>query len=196
MNQFGHLLTKVAGESMESLFQRRIADPIGMDRNQWDWGDHSTLDGVVVNGGAGNANKHVFISAREIARFGHLFLNRGHWKGEQLIDAKWVEAATSVHVPASLPWGHKESGIDARGVYGFNWWVNGIQPDGNRIWPDAPADVFAAIGHNNNRMFVIPEWQMVVVRLGLDQSDKKISETVWSTFLGKIGAGLKKQAGE
>lgn len=193
MNQLGHALTKAAGESIEDLFDRRIAGGIGMNRKQWDWGDYATRDGLVINGGSGNGNKHIFISARELARVGHLFLNRGRWAGRQLISAGWVEAATSVQVPARLRLGHVASGIDGRGVYGFNWWVNGIKPDGDRLWPGAPLGTFAASGHNNNRMFVVPEWRMVIVRLGLDQGDRKITEADWSEFLARVGAAIDSQ---
>ena len=67
----------------------------------WDWGDYATVDGLVVNGGSGNGNKHIFITAREMARFGLLFLNQGNWNGRQLVSAKWVAEATRVQVPAS-----------------------------------------------------------------------------------------------
>jgi CubicO group peptidase (beta-lactamase class C family) len=190
MNLLGLVLTRIAGEPLEQLFKRRIADPIGMRPQGWGWGDYATIDGVVVNGGAGNAGKHVTISAREMARFGHLFLNRGNWNGRQLISRRWVEDATSVQVPATVPWAHPASEIDGRGVYGFNWWVNGIEPDGQRKWPAAPPGAFAASGHNNNRLFVIPEWNMVIVRLGLDQSDRRIGDDVWSEFLGQMARAV------
>ncbi|MGH7946604.1 MAG: serine hydrolase domain-containing protein [Opitutaceae bacterium] len=187
MNMFGLALTRAAGEPMEQLFKRRIADPIGMDPKQWDWGAYATIQGVVVNGGAGSAGKHVTISARELARLGHLFLNKGNWNGQHLIRREWIEAATSVQVPASTPWAHPESDIDGRGVYGFNWWTNGVKPDGRRKWPGAPPATFAASGHNNNKLFVVPDWDMVIVRLGLDQRDGKIPDAVWSRFLALIG---------
>ena len=83
MNMFGLALTKIAGEPIKRLFKRRIADPIGM--KNWDWGDYATVDGLVVNGGSGNGDKHVFITARDEARFGLLFLNHGRWNGRQLV---------------------------------------------------------------------------------------------------------------
>ena len=185
MNLFGLVLTRIAGEPIETLFQRRIAEPLGL-RN-WEWGDYATLDGMVVNGGSGNGGKHVQISAREFARLGHLFLNKGNWNGKQLLNREWVELATSVHVHHTTPWAQPESDIDGRGVYGFNWWCNGLKPDGERLWPGAPPGTFAATGHNNNRMFVIPSWNMVIVRLGLDQQDVKVSNAVWSRFLELVG---------
>jgi len=191
MNQFGNVLTRIAGEPIEHLFKRRIADPVGMNRARWDWGDFGKVDGIAVNGGSGNSNKHIFISARELARFGHLFLNRGKWRGKQLISPSWVDVATKVQVTAPTPVGHPESGIDGRGVYGYNWWANGIKPDGKRKWPGAPAGTYSASGANNNDMFVIPEWNMVIVRLGLDQgSDGPITDATYSAFLSKVGQAI------
>jgi CubicO group peptidase (beta-lactamase class C family) len=188
MNQFANVLAHIAGEPIEDLFKRRIADPIGMDSAKWDWGDFGKVNGIVVNGGSGNTDKHIFISARELARFGHLLLNRGKWKGKRLISASWVDAATGVQVPVTMPLGHPESGIDGRGVYGYNWWTNGIKPDGKRKWPGASTATYSASGYNNNDMFIIPEWNMVIVRLGLDEgSDGPITDATYGTFLNKVG---------
>ena len=189
MNQFANVLTHIANEPIEDLFKKRIAETIGMDRVKWDWGDFGKIDGIVVNGGSGNSNKHIQISARELARFGHLFLNRGKWKNKQLISASWVDMATEAHVPASIPL-EPLSGADGRGVYGYNWWVNGIKPNGKRNWPGAPPDTYAASGYNNNDMFIIPKWKMVIVRLGLDQSEFSITDAIYSTFLEKVGQAI------
>ncbi len=189
MNQFGNVLTRIADEPIETLFKRRIADPIGMDRSKWDWGDFGKVNGITVNGGSGNGNKHIQISARELARFGHLFLNRGKWKGKQLISAAWVDAATKPHVPVSKPL-EELSGADGRGTYGYNWWANGINAGGKRKWPGAPVGTYAASGYNNNDMFVVPQWNMVIVRLGLDQRDFPVTDTIYSTFLRKVGEAI------
>ncbi len=189
MNQFANVLTCIADEPIKALFKRKIADPIGMNPSKWDWGDFGEVQGIVVNGGSGNNNKHVRISARELARLGHLFLNQGKWKGKQLISRDWVEQATRAQVPASLPL-ESLSGADGRGVYGYNWWVNDIKPNGKRKWPGAPHGTYSASGYNNNDMFVIPEWNMVIVRLGLDQTEFKITDKIYGTFLQKIGQAI------
>ncbi|HUF62021.1 MAG TPA: hypothetical protein VMN36_08095 [Verrucomicrobiales bacterium] len=80
-----------------------------------------TVDGVVVNGGAGNAGKRVQISARELARMGHLFLNKGNWNGKQLISRSWAKrswrrrkALERTSFPllcpglALTPWAHRQ----------------------------------------------------------------------------------------
>ncbi|MCC6446292.1 MAG: serine hydrolase [Armatimonadetes bacterium] len=89
MMQFGSILTKAAGEPLDAIFKRRIADPIGM--KVWRWEEVMLPQGRVL-GWTGS----IVTSALEMARFGHLFLNKGKWDGRQLVRASWVKAATSV----------------------------------------------------------------------------------------------------
>jgi CubicO group peptidase (beta-lactamase class C family) len=188
MNEFANVLTHIAKEPLAELFRRRIADPIGMNRTNWSWGVLGTEDGLAINGGSGNNSGPMKISARETARFGLLFLNRGNWNGQQLLSAQWVDEATKVQVPASLPHGFASRNAEGPGEYGFNWWINGIKPDGQRKFPDAPDGTYCGAGHNNNLCFVIPEWNMVIVRLGLDG---KAKDKIWSDFLAKVGEALQ-----
>lgn len=170
MNEFGNVLTRIAGRTMEDLFRDRIAKPIGMNDDKWDWADWGTVDGLVVNGGAGNKGKGLHISARELARFGLLFLNRGNWNGRQLISSSWVDQATSPQVPSSIP--------DSDGRYCYNWWhLSGT-----------PVPTYMASGRNNNKCIVIRDWNMVIVRLG---KDSNISNSVYLTFLDKVEDALK-----
>jgi len=46
--------------------------------------------------------------------------------------------------------------------------------------------MYVAAGHNENKCFVIPEWGMVVVRMGSGGEPKGVDE-VWSEFSGKVG---------
>jgi CubicO group peptidase (beta-lactamase class C family) len=196
MNTFGLCLTAAAKEPLDAILKRRVMDPIGADPKKWKWGDRGTVafesGKLRVNSGSGNGGGHVQISAREAARFGLLMLNKGKWRDRQLIPAEWVEQATRVQVPADLPDGFPKSDIPGSGVYGFNWWVNGKGPDGRLRWPDSPADAFAAVGHNNNRIWVIPGWKMVIVRLGLDQADRRLTAEGENAFFKKLGEAIGK----
>jgi hypothetical protein len=195
MNQFANVLTHLAGEPLDALFKRRIADPIGMNPSAWKWGDFGLVNGLRVNGGSGNANRHIFISARELARLGHLFLNHGQWNGRALISKDWIRQATAVQVPAAVTNAWTKSGIAGPGQYGFNWWRNAPGPDGSLTWPGAPSDTFAASGHNNNKLFVIPSWRMVIARLGLDQADRKWSDAEQGEFLRLVGQARDVEGG-
>lgn len=189
MNQLANALTRVAGEPIEELFRRRIAGPVGMDPDGWDWGDWGTVDSLLVNGGAGNKSKGIHINARELARFGLLFLRGGRWNGKQVLSANWVRQATSVQVPVSVAPAEEKNG--QTGLYGFNWWVNGVRSNGIRRWPAAPDGTFAARGHNNNACVVIPEWDMVITRLSLKGKEEDFSDPRWNEFFTSLKAALK-----
>ena len=190
MNQFANVLTRIAGEPIMDLFKQRIADPIGMDPKGWHWGDFGIVDGMLVNGGSGSQSKGMYISAREFARFGLLFLNRGKWAVRQLISAKWVEAATYNQVDTTIqPYDKRAWYTSLIGAYGFNWWTNGIRRDGQRRWPAAPPKTAAAQGNHNNYCFIIPEWQMVIVRLG---TDRRNNTELYKEFFEKMKLAIEK----
>jgi len=186
----GNIVTHLAGEPLATLFKRRIADPIGMTR--WDWGVAGALDnGLPLNNVAGTPSRTPGIqtTARELARFGHLFLNRGRWNGRRLLSASFIEQATSTQVPASLP---QSSGADPAGHYGFYWWTNGRQRGGRQPWPDAPRATYAAQGGSGNFCFVIPDWYMVVVRLGTNALTRSAkTDALWNKFFAQVGEAME-----
>lgn len=187
MNEFANVLSQIAEGPLDHIFQEKIAEMIGMKQDEWHWGDWGSYQGIRINSGAGN-HTGMEMSALAMARFGYLFLRNGRWQEDQLIGESWVQQATTVQVPPTLPLaGYIDQGP---GMYGFNWWVNGTGPDGTKKWPDVPASTYAASGYNNNDMFIIPEWDMVIVRLGMDQSDYMISDENYNRFLHLVGQSI------
>jgi CubicO group peptidase (beta-lactamase class C family) len=184
MFMLGRVLTRIAAETMRSILKRRITDQIGM--GDWGWPTKGQVEGMDLDQGCGG----VVVSAEQLARWGHLFLNHGSWMGRQLVSRAWVEQATRNQVPTAL--GvilDKSRQIDGRGRYGYNWWVNGVRPDGSRKYPDAPSSMYWASGYNNNVCFVISDWSMVIVRTGMSGSPNNVEE-IWNAFFKKLRAAL------
>jgi hypothetical protein len=72
--------------------------------------------------------------------------------------------------------------------------VNGIKNDGTRNLPDAPLGTYYRTGFMHNMLFVIPQWQMVIVRLGTDDNpDDRIG--VWNNFLGMVDDAITGDVG-
>ena len=112
------------------------------------------------------SNNRLNTSARDFARIGWLWANKGSWNGAQLLPQHYFDDYMKPHVPSSLP---KTTAIDpsgdylgigtlgggsdqtpyGAGIYGFNWWFNAtgaLHPTATS-WPDAPLDTFQANGH-------------------------------------------------
>lgn len=197
VHMLGYVLIKIAGKSLEEIFRQEIADKIGI--TNWDWSDYGYRDGMFFNNPAGTPNDleandineiqaGIHTTALDFARFGLLYLNKGKWADQQLIDSDFTEAAISNQVDVSLP----NKGPALQGRYGFYWWTNGIQRNGKRPWPSAPPKTATALGHFTNYCFVIPEWNMVIVRMSprYESPLPEYGDTVWEEFFKILKAGI------
>jgi len=183
----GQIITQLAGESERDFFKEHIADPIGM--TQWDWGVSGEVDGVTLNNAAGTPNTPgIQTSACEMARLGLLYLNQGNWAGKPLLPASFVKEATKNQV--------RNAGIsrDLRGRYGFFWRNNDIMANGERMWPSAPPKTYMSNGNGCNFCIVLPEWNIVVVRMGTHPVPAVDRQARFDTFFRKLGEALGAQA--
>ncbi len=99
-------------------------------------------------------SSQVYMNARDLARLGLLYLNRGMWEGERILSEEWVDF---VRTPAP-------STADFGRFYGGQWW---LVPDHRT---DLPADAYTAAGAAGQYAIVVPSRDLVVVRRGLDAS--------------------------
>jgi CubicO group peptidase (beta-lactamase class C family) len=97
-----------------------------------------------------------------MARFGLLALNKGKWNTEQVVNEAFFTESTSTSQAINPS-------------YGYLWWLNGkskfLLPNDQTVYPgtlipNAPADMYAAMGAKDQRIYVIPGRKMVVIRMG------------------------------
>ncbi len=173
----GRMLTRIGQRELRDYLDERVFQPTGM--GDVAWLHEGEIDGIPICNGCTN----VQLTARQLARFGHLFLNRGNWNGNQILPVEWVDAATRNQVSIELPVGKTDrSHVRGPGAYGFNWWTNG----GENFMPAAPPKTYYASGLNHNLLFVIPEWNMVVVRMGVDGNPAMGKPQAWNSFFERL----------
>jgi len=101
-------------------------------------------------------SSYLWMSPRDYARFGQLFLQDGIWEGKRILPEGWV-TYSSAPTPAS-----------PQGIYGAQFWRNGY--DSFR-YPDLPDDAYLANGYEGQRIMIVPSEDLVVVRLGYTATD-------------------------
>jgi len=109
-------------------------------------------------------SSYLYMTARDWARFGLLYLDDGQLGWQRILAAGWVEES---HRPAKL--------TDGRNVaYGLSFWLNsdGTSDTPLRL-PDCPADLYMAEGHNGQVMAVVPSEHAVLLRLGWTTGDER-----------------------
>lgn len=148
-NTLGTIYEQESGEKIHESFLNRIADPIGMQ-------DYVPEDGRYVTGDESRHAAYPFVmSTRDMARFGHLFLNDGVWNGERVLPEGWVEESTMVH-------SFLDSERSDRGGYGYMWWV---EVDGNHFnsVEKVPEGTYTARGARGHVLAVVPSLDLVFV---------------------------------
>ena len=101
------IVEQVTGEKLLDYLRPRLLDPLGIDEAHWS----ESAEGVTVGGWG------LSVRTDAIARFGQLYLQQGHWQGQQLIAKDWVRAATSRQTSTgSNPSSDWDQG------YGYQFW--------------------------------------------------------------------------
>jgi CubicO group peptidase (beta-lactamase class C family) len=157
-NALGTIFDQETGEqNIYRAFTARIADPLGMQ----DWIVERLRYTYEPN------SRHPYygvrISARDLARFGQLFLQQGTWQGTEIVPAEWVEESTRVYSLTGS--GGTYSG------YGYMWWIAAEDASAGD-YPPLPKGSYAASGYGGHTLEVLPEYNtVIVVRFNTDDPD-------------------------
>lgn len=154
-------------QSVSDYLKRRIFDPIGLSAARW-----------TMQEGEPNLPSGAFLTAREWLKFGRFLKDGGKWEGRQIVKRSLLEELTK--------------GSDANPNYGITFWLNrshtgkarvedrtsrirrltGDEDTGTSaiskygIGKEIPNDLYMAAGAANQRLYIIPSLDMVVVRQG------------------------------
>ena len=171
-NALGTIFEQQTERSIFEEFRDRIATPLAMEDFRY---DAMRRDGEYVRSDASIHAAYPFrMSARDLARFGLLFLRRGHWQDRQVIPEKWVHMSTR---PYSL--------AGDRGAYGYMWWL--AHEDIHFPGVSVPRGTYSARGARGHYVVVIPERDLVVVhRVDTDVAGRKVSAMQFGALLARI----------
>lgn len=140
------VLDSAIPQGFEAYFQSEIKNKIG-------------LGGLWFQSGY---NSFYFSNARDMARFGLLNLNRGNWNGTQLLNETYFDEMTN-------------TSQEINKGYGYLWWLNGKEsyraPASTQLFtgsliPSAPNDLIAGLGANDQKLYIVPSQNLVIIRMG------------------------------
>ncbi|WP_375436292.1 serine hydrolase [uncultured Hymenobacter sp.] len=147
------VIASASGLTINQYTNQRLTSRIGMD-GRW-------------------VNNVYYSRARDMARFGLLTLARGTWNGTVILrDTAYFRQMTTPSQPFNRS-------------YGYLWWLNGQTsyklPGPQQttfsgpLVPTAPADLIAALGKNDQKIYVVPSLRLVVVRQGKEAGDVRLA---------------------
>ncbi len=140
------VVSAASGMSYDDYFNQKIKNKIGMT-GLWNYG-------LIF--------KIYHSDTRSMARFGLLALNKGKWENSTVVNESFFNKSIV-------------SSQNINPSYGYLWWLNGktkyMVPGSQVVFngylvPNAPAEMYAAMGASDQRIYIIPSKNMVIVRMG------------------------------
>ena len=149
-NVLGVIYERFVDSSLYRSFYERIARPIGME-------DYSPGDGFLVYEPSESLHPAhtIRMSARDLARFGELYLQNGEWNGRSLISRRWIAESTS-----------PKSDLGEGQGYGYLWWTAAPGYFGPRYPQLTRRALFYGSGTGGQLVVVIPSDDLVIVHRG------------------------------
>lgn len=159
------VVAEASDQSWNTYFNSSLKNKIGMS------GTWLPLDDLSV----------YWSNTRSMARFGLMKYAKGKWENTQIVSENYINDATN-------------TSQNINESYGYLWWLNGkssyhlpqtqLKFNGSLI-PNAPADMFAALGKNDQKIYIVPSKKLVVIRMGeaADAANFGLSDfdnTLWS----------------
>ena len=127
------IVVKATGYRTEDFAKKYLFDPLGILKYEW------PADAQNINhGGFG-----LKLAPNSITKLGQLYLNKGCWKGEQILSSKYILGATRKHTSGGFP---------EKDGYGYQWWVS--EKEG--------ISYYYAAGLGGQYLFIIPEANTIV----------------------------------
>lgn len=138
-----HLLSAVL-KSRTGLYAGQFAEtylfkPLGITRYEW----NADPMGYQCTGGTHGGLR---MTARDVAKFGLLFLRDGKWNGKQVISSEWVAESTKKRVTAVY-----------NTEFGYLWWMTGLTLKNTRV------DIVYGAGYGGQSLTLVPEYDLLFV---------------------------------
>jgi CubicO group peptidase (beta-lactamase class C family) len=168
-NALGTIFEQATKTSIFEQLKTRLADPLQME-------DYRVEDGSYVRGAESIHPAYPLrMTARDLARFGLLYLRDGAWRGRQVVPKAWVEESTRSY-----------SDRGQWGGYGYMWWV---APNGGPLLTSATfkARAYMAEGASGHFVVVVPYLDLVVVhRVNTDIQGRNVSYSQFGRLMQLI----------
>ena len=143
------IVQKVTGQKVIDYLYPRLFRPLGITGIRWD----ESPQGINCGGWG------LYIRTEDMAKMGQFILQKGQWKGKQLLPESWINEATTSHI-ASVPAGVRPEELKEKGLTVKNSdWLQGY---GYQMWR-CRHDAIRADGANGQYIIILPEKDAVIV---------------------------------
>ncbi|MBP5393332.1 MAG: serine hydrolase [Bacteroidaceae bacterium] len=163
------IVQKVTGQKVVDYLQPRLFDPLGIEAPRWD----ESPQGINCGGWG------LYLKTEDLAKMGQLLLQKGKWKGKQVLPKDYAEEMTRKQVPCQPSWIRADKVAESGLTIENSDWVQGY---GYQVWR-CRHNAFRADGAGGQYIIVIPEKDAVVINTA-DLNDMQAEQDlIWDYIL-------------
>ena len=152
----GDIIYKQTGSQLNQFAEQKLFEPLSIQAYQWQ------RDPEGRNwGGFG-----LQLRARDMAKFGLLYLNNGLWEGRQVVPQAWVQASASPQIQTS----------GSVTGYSYQWWTS----------TGLSSDIYYGSGYGGQGLFIVPEKNLIVIAFQRHNGSADASTQRWNDMVSKV----------
>jgi CubicO group peptidase (beta-lactamase class C family) len=146
-NVLGEIISLKSGLTLNNFGAKYLFEPLGITYHTW--------IGCAYKPDLALASSGLYLTPRDMAKIGQLYLQKGIWNGNRVVSENWINESTKQHILVPANQNPMQKLILG---YGYQWWI-GSFASGN-------SETYFAAGYGGQYIFVFPKKNMVVVLTG------------------------------
>lgn len=155
----GEIIRFASEWNVKEFSHKYLFEPLGIINYHWQ---------TLYPSGITCCHGDIYITPRDLAKFGYLFLNNGVWNGTQIISEEWVEKSTKTYINLNLSWADS---------YGYLWWLKKYYAN-NKVY-----ESFFAEGWGGQKIAIFPGLKMVVIFTGANYVSDPPCDEILTRFI-------------
>jgi len=155
----GQIIKNASGQSVKSFSDEYLFSRLGVTNYYWQ---------TLSPSGITCCHGDVYITPRDMAKFGYLYLRKGVWNGTQVISEDWINTSVQNHITPPVDWAYG---------YGYLWWLKRHDAGGHTYYS------YNAEGWGGQQIVVIPSEDMVVVFTGANYVSNPPNDEILSNYI-------------
>jgi CubicO group peptidase (beta-lactamase class C family) len=153
----GVIVASAAGESIPAFSHRLFFAPLGITNYAWQ---------AILPSGITACHGDIYMTPRDMAKFGFLYLNYGVWNGQRIIPSEWIRQSEESQVTTGEVLG-----------YGYLWWLHTYQRNGLSL------RAFSALGWGGQRITIVRDLNLVVVFTGANYTTAEPCDEMMQSYI-------------
>lgn len=152
----GRIIEKSTKQTIPEFAKQNLFNPLSIKNFVWNFKpDKSSVETFT----------QVYLTSRDMAKFGLLYLDKGNWKGKQIISKEWVNQSLQKYSVVQ--------GVN----YGYLWWNKYLDANGVRYYS------YAAQGNGGQKIYIWQDQNMVTVITGGNYNSQSPSDELIKKYI-------------